>query len=61
MFNALYWHFTARNEDTLCSNNRLKMVYRNLNNMYGEVRDALMDRAEQVINQLKPFHAEDYI
>lgn len=60
-FNALYWHFMARNEDKLRGNNRLNMVYRNLDNMDGETRDALMDRAEQVISQLKPSHADDYL
>lgn len=60
-FNSLYWDFHIRNEDRLRGNHRLGMVYRNLDKMEPEVRDALEKRAKQVLDGLSPSRAEDYL
>ena len=60
-FNALYWHFMARNEDVLRGNNRLAMPYRNLEKMDPEVRQSLMDQADGFLERLSPSKAADYL
>lgn len=60
-FNSLYWHFLARNEDKLRPNNRMSMVYRNLDKMEDETRKALMDQADAFLDGLKPSKAKDYL
>ena len=60
-FNALYWHFFARNEDLLRGNNRLNMVYRNLDKMDADKRDALMEQASGFIDGLSEVKAEEYL
>lgn len=60
-FNSLYWDFHMRNEDRLRGNNRLNMVYRNLDKMDEDTKSALKGRAEQVLGQLTPSRAEDYL
>ncbi len=60
-FNSLYWHFFARNEDKLRGNNRLNMVYRNLDKMEPETRDALLEQADAFIAGLKTVPAKDYV
>ena len=60
-FNALYWHFFARNEDVLRGNNRLNMVYRNLDTMDADKRSALMEQASGFIDGLSQVKAEEYL
>lgn len=60
-FNSLYWDFHMRNEDRLRGNNRLNMVYRNLDRMDDEVKAALRARAQDVLDALTPSHADDYL
>lgn len=51
-FNALYWHFLRRHRDRLGSNPRLAMVYRNLDRMDEERREALWQRGEDLLARL---------
>jgi len=60
-FNALYWHFMARNEDILRGNNRLAMPYRNLDKMDEDVREALMEQADRFLDGLTPSNAKSYL
>ncbi|WP_298918674.1 cryptochrome/photolyase family protein [uncultured Algimonas sp.] len=60
-FNSLYWHFVARNEDKLRGNRRMSMVYRNLDRMDGDKRDALLEQADGFIAGLKTVKAEAYL
>jgi deoxyribodipyrimidine photolyase-related protein len=60
-FNALYWDFHIRNEDKLRGNPRLNMVYRNLDKMEPDVRRALEARAKDVLDDITPSHAKDYL
>jgi deoxyribodipyrimidine photolyase-related protein len=60
-FNSLYWDFHIRNEDRLRGNPRLNMVYRNLDKMEPEVRSALEARAKDVLGDITPSHARDYL
>ena len=53
-FNSLYWHFIARNEETLSGNNRMSMPYRNLAKMDDDVRQSLMCQAESFLAKLQP-------
>ena len=52
-FNALYWDFFARNQETLGKNFRLGMVYRQLEKMQGEPLDALRGQAVAVLKRLE--------
>lgn len=45
-FNALYWDFLDRHRDTLASNPRMGMMYRNLDRMDEEKRSAIRERAD---------------
>lgn len=60
-FNALYWDFHLRNEGKLCGNNRLSMVYRNLDKMEEETKAALRQRASDVLSEMTPSQTEDYL
>ena len=51
-FNALYWHFLRRHRDRLGDNPRLAMVYRNLDRMTEERREALWQRGENLLARL---------
>ncbi|MDG1580111.1 cryptochrome/photolyase family protein [Pseudomonas sp. GOM6] len=51
-FNALYWHFLRRHRDRLGTNPRLAMVYRNLDRMDEERREALWQRGEDLLARL---------
>ncbi len=51
-FNALYWHFLRRHRDRLGSNPRLAMVYRNLERMDEDRREALWQRGEDLLARL---------
>lgn len=52
-FNALYWDFFARNTKSLGRNHRLAMVYRQLERMPAEERQALQERAQDLRNHLE--------
>ncbi|MBC3956557.1 cryptochrome/photolyase family protein [Pseudomonas triticifolii] len=51
-FNALYWHFLMRHGDLLRRNQRLGMVYKNLDRMTDAKRDALWDRGQMLLARL---------
>ena len=51
-FNALYWHFLMRHRDQLRGNQRLGMVYRNLERMTEERQQALWQRGDQLLARL---------
>jgi deoxyribodipyrimidine photolyase-related protein len=51
-FNALYWDFFARHAETLGSNHRLALVYRQWQKMPPEQQTALQAHAQQVRQQL---------
>jgi len=51
-FNALYWHFLMRHRDQLRGNQRLGMVYRNLERMTEERQQALWQRGELLLARL---------
>ena len=52
-FNSLYWHFFDRHSDKLENNPRIGMAYRNLHKMKPQDKQALLNRAEQVINEIE--------
>ena len=47
-FNALYWDFLDRHQKQLASNPRMKMMYRNLERMDPDRREAITRRAQQL-------------
>lgn len=51
-FNSLYWDFLDRNQEFLRGNPRLGPVYRNWDRMSDEKRQAYLDRARAVLDQL---------
>ncbi|MEE4920893.1 cryptochrome/photolyase family protein [Pseudomonas alliivorans] len=51
-FNALYWHFLMRHSDLLRSNQRLGIVYKNLDRMQDTKLDALWDRGQALLARL---------
>lgn len=51
-FNALYWDFLARNEDSLKGNPRLAMPYRNWERKDAEEQEKLRARAKNFLNSL---------
>ncbi|MDT0507688.1 cryptochrome/photolyase family protein [Novosphingobium sp. MMS21-SN21R] len=53
-FNALYWHFLARNESKLGSNHRLAQPYANWRRMADEKKAEYLASAEAFIATLKP-------
>jgi len=53
-FNSLYWHFIDRNQDTLKGNNRMSMIYRNLEKMDPELKSEILDTAEKFLKNLVP-------
>ena len=59
-FNSLYWHFIARNEETLSGNNRMSMPYRNLAKMDEDVRDGLIAQADTFLASLEPTKGDYY-
>ena len=60
-FNSLYWHFLDRNAKLLSANPRMSMIYRNLDRMDKVQKDAIMRRANDILNSLVPSHADDYV
>jgi deoxyribodipyrimidine photolyase-related protein len=51
-FNALYWDFFERHAPKLSKNHRLGMVYRQLQGMSAETKQAIHTRADQIRNSL---------
>ncbi|MES2719649.1 MAG: cryptochrome/photolyase family protein [Pseudomonadota bacterium] len=51
-FNALYWDFHARHADKLAKNPRIGMVYRQLEKMAPEAKEAIALQAEQIRGRL---------
>jgi deoxyribodipyrimidine photolyase-related protein len=53
-FNSLYWHFIDRHEDKLRGNNRMSMIYRNLDKMDADVKEDILKTAEAFLENLTP-------
>ncbi|NVK04835.1 MAG: cryptochrome/photolyase family protein [Flavobacteriia bacterium] len=51
-FNSLYWHFYARNRDRLENNHRVGMMYRTWDKMGVDKQNALLERAERILENL---------
>lgn len=51
-FNSLYWHFLMRHGDVLRSNQRLSMIYKNLDRMTDAKKDALWQRGQSLLATL---------
>lgn len=51
-FNSLYWHFYARNRDRLENNHRVGMMYRTWDKMGVDKQNALLERAEKVLENI---------
>jgi deoxyribodipyrimidine photolyase-related protein len=51
-FNALYWHFLMRHGELLRSNQRMGMVYKNLDRMTELKQQALWERGQQLLAKL---------
>ena len=51
-FNALYWHFLMRHRQQLRGNQRLGMVYKNLERMPEAKQQALWQRGEELLASL---------
>lgn len=51
-FNALYWHFLMRHRDLLRSNQRMSMIYKNLDRMPGSKQEALWHRGKMLLAKL---------
>ena len=52
-FNSLYWHFFDRHSDHLENNPRIGMAYRNLRKMKPQDKEALLHRANQVLENIE--------
>jgi deoxyribodipyrimidine photolyase-related protein len=48
-FNSLYWHYHLRNRHILENNHRIGMVYRTLDTMSAEERNAIVERGDYLI------------
>jgi len=51
-FNSLYWHFVMRHGDLLRSNQRMGMVYKNLDRMSEAKQQALWERGQRLLGKL---------
>lgn len=51
-FNSLYWHFLMRHADLLRGNQRMGMVYKNLDRMTESKQQALWDRGQKLLAKL---------
>ncbi|MCX7223007.1 MAG: cryptochrome/photolyase family protein, partial [Burkholderiales bacterium] len=51
-FNALYWDFFIRHNDSLSGNHRLGMVFRQIEKMDADSKTSLQTRALQIRNNL---------
>ena len=52
-FNSLYWHFFARNKALLQQNRRVSLVYRLLDKMDDQERQAVLDQAQYYLDNLE--------
>ena len=52
-FNYLYWDFVARNDGKLRGNPRMGFMYKSLDRMNGEKRQAIQDDSRQFFNALQ--------
>ena len=52
-FNALYWHFINRHREDFASNPRMGMMYRNWDKQKPERREALLQRADNLLAHLE--------
>ena len=52
-FNSLYWHFFNRHSEKLKNNPRIGMAYRNLDRMKSQDKQALLERADQVLSEIE--------
>ncbi len=52
-FNALYWHFIHRHRKQFAANPRMTMMYRNWDRQTPERRQALLGRAEDLLERLE--------
>lgn len=57
-FNSLYWHFIDRNKDTLQSNHRMRMIYRNLEKMDDDTRRSILKTADEFLDDLIPAQSD---
>ena len=51
-FNSLYWHFIDRHRDQFAKNPRMTMMYRNWEKQKPERREALLKRANYLLDNL---------
>lgn len=51
-FNSLYWHFMERHRDRFGKNPRIGMVYRNLDKMETDIRDSILEHANNLLDKL---------
>jgi deoxyribodipyrimidine photolyase-related protein len=51
-FNSLYWHFLLRHREQLGGNQRMKMIYGNLDRMADSKKNALWDWGETLLARL---------
>ena len=51
-FNSLYWHFLMRHSDDLRSNQRMGMIYKNLDRMDDTKQKALWHRGQSLLDKL---------
>jgi len=52
-FNSLFWNFYEKNEDKLRKNQRISMVYRNLDKMSAEERTEIIRQAEKYLQNVE--------
>lgn len=52
-FNALYWHFLMRNQQTLRKNHRLKMPYASWQKMSEEQQQQILRKGETLLQQIE--------
>jgi len=51
-FNSLYWHFLMRHSDALRGNQRMSMIYKNLDRMTESKQQALWQRGQSLLAKL---------
>lgn len=56
-FNYLYWNFLIENESTLKPNQRMSVIYGNLNRMTAVRRQEIIDDASRFLNNLEPWQS----
>ena len=52
-FNSLYWHFIDRHREDFASNPRMTMMYRNWDKQAPERRQAILARADQLLEDIE--------